>query len=136
MSVQAEETKDLVVLLKMMAVGRDDEGREETVMKMCSDMVKSHQPSVEVTEWFSSILGILCQIHHYLLASSPFLLASGVCYICNTASDSDRFQTGFWQLAQPLSYFTSIPFPITSHILSQLLTHNLPSLLPYPHCNH
>jgi hypothetical protein len=30
-------------------------------------------------------------------------------------------------------HFTSIPFPISSHILLQLLIHNLLSLLPYPH---
>jgi hypothetical protein len=30
-------------------------------------------------------------------------------------------------------HFTSFPFPISSRVLSQLLIHNLLSLLPYPH---
>jgi hypothetical protein len=41
-----------------------------------------------------------------------------------------------WDFSNGLNHyphFTSIPFPISSCILSQSLIHNLPLLLPYPH---
>jgi hypothetical protein len=47
-----------------------------------------------------------------------------------TLTDSE-LDSGNWLNHYP--YFTSIPFPISSHILSQFLIHNLPSLLPYLH---
>jgi hypothetical protein len=47
---------------------------------------------------------------------------------CRTPMDSE------WDFSNGLNHyphFTSILFPISSLILSQLLIHNLPSLLPY-----
>jgi hypothetical protein len=54
------------------------------------------------------------------------------CYICNTASDSDGFQTGFQQQAQPLSTFH---FLSISNILLHFLTvaYSQPSVIaPIP----
>jgi hypothetical protein len=43
---------------------------------------------------------------------------------------ASEWDSGNWLNYYP--YFTSIPFPISSHIFSQSLIHNLSSLLPYP----
>jgi hypothetical protein len=47
-----------------------------------------------------------------------------------TSMDSER---DFGNGLNHYPHFTSFPFPISSCVLSQLLIHNLPSLLPYPH---
>jgi hypothetical protein len=46
-----------------------------------------------------------------------------------TPTDSER---DFGNGLNHYPHFTSFPFPISSRVLSQLLIHNLPSLLPYP----
>jgi hypothetical protein len=46
-----------------------------------------------------------------------------------TPTDSER---DFGNRLNHYPHFTSFPFPISSRILSQLLIHNLPLLLPYP----
>jgi hypothetical protein len=45
-----------------------------------------------------------------------------------TPTDSEQ---DFGNRLNHYPHFTSFPFPISSHVLSQLLIHNLPSLLPY-----
>jgi hypothetical protein len=45
-----------------------------------------------------------------------------------TPTDSER---DFGNGLNHYPHFTSFPFPISSRVLSQLLIHNLPSLLPY-----
>jgi hypothetical protein len=85
-----------------------------------SDDMSQHKKHVK------EVLQRLCQ--HGLYANT--------CYIRNTASDSDGFQMGFRQRAQPLStvYFLSI-----SNILPRSLTvaYSQPSIIaPIPaYCN-
>jgi hypothetical protein len=68
----------------------------------------------------------LCS-HHQSYAAT-----ASDCYICNTALDSDRFQMGFRQWAQPLSTFHFHPI---SNILPHSLTvaYSQPSIItPIP----
>jgi molybdenum cofactor sulfurtransferase len=59
MRVRAEGMKDLVVGLEA-AVIRMDVCWEEMDLKVCGDVVRSHQPSDEAAEWFSTFLSIRC----------------------------------------------------------------------------
>jgi hypothetical protein len=61
--------------------------------------------------WQRLLLGVKAKALYSPTIPSPFPEGGGEegrvrrsekedeCYICNTASDSDGFQTGFWQLA-------------------------------------
>jgi hypothetical protein len=66
------------------------------------------------------------------LKRPPAVLLAGVTSVtpCQTPTDSEQ---DFGNRLNHYPYFTSIPFPTSSCILSQLLIHNLPLLLPYLH---
>lgn len=72
MRVRAEGMRELVVPLDLEVTAVEKEGDknedEEWIMgdvRVCSDNVRSYQPSTEAAEWFSTFLGVPCQLHRY-----------------------------------------------------------------------
>jgi len=66
MRVRAEGMRELIVPLDRL-VGETD----KTYVRVCGDVVRSCQPSLEAAEWFSTFLGVLCQLHRYAIPLSP-----------------------------------------------------------------
>jgi uncharacterized protein YcbX len=70
MRVGADGMAELIVSLEVSDV-RDD--ADETDVKVCGDLVRSYQSSTEAAEWFSTFLGIRCQLHRFSPTSSCLL---------------------------------------------------------------
>ena len=71
MRVRAEGMRELIVSLEESAGNGDG---DEMDVKVCGDVVRSHQPSLGAAEWFSAFLGIPCQLHRFspaVSSSSP-----------------------------------------------------------------
>jgi molybdenum cofactor sulfurtransferase len=68
MRVRAEGMAELIIPL---GVSDSREDADEMMdVKVCGDLVRSHQSSTEAAEWFSTFLGIRCQLHRFAPTSS------------------------------------------------------------------
>jgi molybdenum cofactor sulfurtransferase len=73
MRVRADGMGELIIPLEVCAT-RDV--ADEMDVKVCGDLVRSHQPSTEAAEWFSTFLRIPCQLHRFSPTSSCSLSSS------------------------------------------------------------
>lgn len=106
--VRAEGMHELVVDLGVSCAS--EEGGKGEEVRVCSEDIQSYKPSPEADEWFSTFLGIPCQLHRYYQPSPSTSPATGCATKLTTSAHAHTETPG----PVPILFSNESPFSLIS----------------------